>query len=51
MLGYAHQTTRGFIQAAARSLTLSEADCRRLFDELCTPLPGVVDSLVGNFAA
>jgi urease accessory protein UreF len=50
MLGYAHQTTRGFIQAAARSLTLSEADCRQLFDELCTPLPGVVDSLVGDFA-
>jgi len=51
LLGYAHQTTRGFIHAAARSLTVSETDCRQLFDELCTPLPSAVDSLVGNFAA
>jgi urease accessory protein UreF len=49
LLGYAHQTTRGFIQAAARSLSFSEAHCRKLFDELCAPLPGAVDSLVGDF--
>jgi len=35
LLGYAHQTTRGFIHAAARGLQLKEADCRDLFDELC----------------
>lgn len=35
LLGYAHQTTRGFIHAAARGLQLKEADCRALFDELC----------------
>lgn len=35
LLGYAHQTTRGFIQAAARGLQLKESDCRALFDELC----------------
>ncbi len=29
LLGYAQQTTRGFIQAAARSLELSETDSRR----------------------
>jgi len=51
LLGYAHQTTRGFIHAAARSLSFSEADCRQLFDELCAPLPAVVDVRVGNFAA
>ena len=50
LLGYAHQTTRGFIHAAACSLSFSEADCRELFDELCAPLPGVVDARVGNFA-
>lgn len=50
LLGYAHQTTRGFIHAAARSLSFSEADGRELFDELCAPLPGVVDARVGNFA-
>lgn len=51
LLGYAHQTTRGFIHAAACSLSFSEADCRELFDELCAPLPGVVDARVGNFLA
>ena len=35
LLGYAHQTTRGFIHAAARGLKLKESDCRELFDELC----------------
>ena len=50
LLGYAHQTTRGFIHAAARSLHFTEADCRAVFDELCAPLPEVVESLVGNFA-
>ncbi len=34
LLGYAHQTTRGFIQAAARRLQLKESECRELFDEL-----------------
>ncbi len=38
LLGYAHQTTRGFIHAAARGLQLKEADCRQLFDELCESL-------------
>lgn len=38
LLGYAHQTTRGFIQAAARGLQLKESDCRQLFDELCDHL-------------
>ena len=49
LLGYAHQTTRGFIHAAARSLQLTEGDCRAVFDELCAPLPEVVESLVGDF--
>ena len=50
LLGYAQQTTRGFIHSAARSLGLAEADCRQLFESLCAPLPGVVDSLVRDFA-
>ncbi len=48
LLGYAHQTTRGFIHAAARSLQLTEAECRALFDELCVPLPAAVATLVGK---
>ena len=51
LLGYAHQTTRGFIHAAARSLRLTEADCRALFEELCAPLPIAVESLVSKLAA
>src|ERR1019366_6261592 len=35
LLGYAHQTTRGFIYSAARMLSLSEHQCRALFDALC----------------
>lgn len=46
LLGYAQQTTRGFIQAAARALNGTEADYRELFDELCAPLPAAVEVLV-----
>lgn len=51
LLGYAHQTTRGFIHAAARALTLTEGECRDLFDELCAPLPATVAQLVGKLEA
>jgi urease accessory protein UreF len=51
LLGYAHQTTRGFIQAAARSLPCAEDQWRALFAELCAPLPGAVDLLAGRLAA
>ena len=46
LLGYAHQTTRGFIYSAARSMRLSEHQCRTLFDALCAPLPAAVDDLL-----
>src|SRR5256714_208690 len=42
LLGYAHQTTRGFIYAAARTWRLSEHQCRELFDALCGTLPEAV---------
>jgi urease accessory protein UreF len=45
LLGYAHQTTRGFIYSAARSLGLSERICRALFDELCSGLPAAIEPL------
>lgn len=50
LLGYAHQTTRGFILAAARALKLKEADCRALFEELCASLPRAVESLITKSA-
>ena len=51
LLGYAHQTTRSFIYSAARSLALSENQCRRLFDAVSKDLPAAVDSLLREKAA
>jgi urease accessory protein UreF len=51
LLGYAHQTTRGFIYSAAGSLRLSEHQCRALFDTLCAPLPAAVEHLLKQEAA
>jgi urease accessory protein UreF len=51
LLGYAHQTTRGFIYSAARMLRLSERQCRALFDSLCAGLPEAVEALVVQKAA
>jgi urease accessory protein UreF len=51
LLGYAQQTTRGFVYSAARNLKLSEHSCRDLFDELCAPLPTAVEDLLQQRAA
>jgi urease accessory protein UreF len=48
LLGYAHQTTRSFIYAAARSLQLSEKHCRRLFDAAAADLPKGIEALLRN---
>lgn len=48
LLGYAHQTTRGFIHTAAKSLPVSEAECRALFEERCAPLPLAVEALLAR---
>jgi urease accessory protein UreF len=46
LLGYAQQTTRGFIYSAARMLRLSEHQCRDLFDSLSASLPEAVEALI-----
>jgi urease accessory protein UreF len=51
LLGYAHQTTRGFIYSGARLLSLSEHQCRALFDSLCADLPQAVEALLSQPAA
>jgi len=51
LLGYAQQTTRGFIHAAAHPLNATEAECRELFGELCAPLPAAVEALVAKAIA
>ena len=50
LLGYAQQTTRGFIYSAARMLQLSEHECRSLFDTLCAGLPEAVEELLAQTA-
>jgi urease accessory protein UreF len=50
LLGYGHQTTRGFIYSAARMLGLSERQCRALFDDLSAGLPEAVESLLAQTA-
>jgi urease accessory protein UreF len=49
LLGYAQQTTRGFIQAAARSLKFTEANCRTLFEATCEPLSPTVEGMIVKF--
>lgn len=39
LLGYAHQTTRGFIHAAARTRGWKESECAALFAEFSANLP------------
>ena len=52
LLGYAHQTTQGFIHSAARNLRLSERKCRALFADLCSGLPERIAELMsGKMAA
>lgn len=48
LLGYALQTTRGFIGAAARRLNLSESDCARLMEEMERETQASVARLLGG---
>ena len=51
LLGYGFQTTRGSIFSAAKSLELSETECRELLEELCAHLPEMVEILIAQRAA
>jgi len=46
LVGYAQQTTRGFLQSAARSLALSESDYTTVFANLSAAFPAAVESLL-----
>ena len=48
LAGYAQQTIRGFIYAAAPALALSEHQCRELFDQLCDTLPQALEAVVAS---
>ncbi|MBI2927464.1 MAG: hypothetical protein HYY24_17350 [Verrucomicrobia bacterium] len=51
LLSYGWQTTNGFIQSAARSLRLPEADCQALLHELGEGLSPVVAQLLSRDGA
>jgi len=48
LLGFAQQTMKGFIQAAARPLALSAADCIALLESRCTGWPEKLDAIVAK---
>jgi urease accessory protein UreF len=51
LLGYAQETTRGFIQSASRTLEISREASQALFEEMCQGLPGAVEPLLGKGVA
>jgi urease accessory protein UreF len=51
LVGYAHQTVRSFLYSAARSLHLSERECRALFDDICSDLPTAIDVQLKEWTA
>ena len=48
LFSYERQTLLGFMHAAARSLRLSERDCRDLIDELTPGLPRQMEVILGD---
>ena len=50
LLNYGRQTLRGFIQAAATSLQISEEDSVELLDKISSPLPAAVETLLQSGA-
>ena len=46
LVGYARQTTRGFIHAACAELRFSRVESDELFAELTAPLPAIIDGLL-----
>jgi urease accessory protein UreF len=48
LIGYAQQTTLGFIQSAARSLSLTDGEVRIFLDELSAAFPPAVETLLAQ---
>lgn len=44
LMHYAYRTMAGFVRAAARSLELTEADCRDIVEDMCEDLPQAIES-------
>ena len=48
LLGYAQQTTRGFILSASRTIDISPEAAQMLWEDMCRGLPGAVEPLLGE---
>jgi urease accessory protein UreF len=46
LLGYARQTTRGFVDAVARDRHLAAVDCERVFKEICSTYTAAIEGIV-----
>jgi urease accessory protein UreF len=51
LVSYGQQTVRGFVDSAARSLRLSEADLTKAYDQAVTHLPASVEGVLGADAS
>lgn len=48
LMHYAYRTMGGFVRAAARSLPLTESDCRDLVQDMCEDLPQAIESTLAQ---
>jgi urease accessory protein UreF len=46
LLGFSYQIMRGFIYSAAKTLELSEKQCRAIYNEVCQDLPARVEATI-----
>jgi urease accessory protein UreF len=48
LMHYAYRTMGGFVQAAARSLRLTERECREIVGDLCDDVPRAIESVLAG---
>jgi urease accessory protein UreF len=48
LMHYAYRTMGGFVQAAARSLRLTERECREIVGDLCDDVPQGIESILAG---
>ena len=48
LMHYAYRTMGGFVRAAARSLELTEPDCRQIAEDLCDGIPQAIESTLSG---
>jgi len=48
MMHYAYRTMGGLVQAAARSLHLTERECREIVGDLCDDVPQAIEAILAG---